>query len=538
MSERRIVYTPLADVVPAEVNPKQHHFDGIKASLATFGYTEPILLDERTGRLIAGHGRLEALAGMHAAGEAAPAGVQVSDDGSWLVPVVHGWASGSDEEARAYLIASNRLVESGGWDEGALADMLTDIAGTDERLLAATGYTLPDLDALLASLSDLTGREQPERPSLRDRFLVPPFDVLDARQGWWRERKRAWLSLGIRSEIGRGDDTGGGARAAGPHPGGGGGAWRSAASEAGTEPYDSRYRRRETRPGALLLKSDSGRDSDYYRRKQAVEARLGREISTEEFQANYYVAPEGNGGVSDSGTSVFDPVLTELIIRWYTPPDALVLDPFAGGSVRGIVTGLLGRGYHGVDLSAEQVAANEAQRDVIAPGTPIDWTVGDCREVLSCMPAGQATALLTCPPYGNLERYSDDPRDLSTLNLTQFRSALGDVIAETKRVLDDHTFAVWVLGHVRDGQRGQVDLAAAVIEDARAVGFTVQNHAVLITPIGSLAVRAPKQFSASRALGRSYQDVVVLTKGSAKEAAARCGEVDVADPAEFGEPTG
>jgi hypothetical protein len=31
--------------------------------------------------------------------------------------------------------------------------------------------------------------------------------VLDARSGWWQERKRAWLALGIQSEIGRGDNA-------------------------------------------------------------------------------------------------------------------------------------------------------------------------------------------------------------------------------------------------------------------------------------------------------------------------------------------
>jgi hypothetical protein len=39
---------------------------------------------------------------------------------------------------------------------------------------------------------------------LAQRFIMPPFSVLDARQGEWQERKRAWISLGIKSELGRG----------------------------------------------------------------------------------------------------------------------------------------------------------------------------------------------------------------------------------------------------------------------------------------------------------------------------------------------
>jgi hypothetical protein len=40
---------------------------------------------------------------------------------------------------------------------------------------------------------------------LGTRFVVPPFSVLNAREGWWQERKRAWLDLGIKSEVGRGE---------------------------------------------------------------------------------------------------------------------------------------------------------------------------------------------------------------------------------------------------------------------------------------------------------------------------------------------
>ncbi|MGY9047975.1 MAG: hypothetical protein ACKVKF_13170, partial [Rhodobacterales bacterium] len=41
--------------------------------------------------------------------------------------------------------------------------------------------------------------------SLAVRFGIPPFSILDARKGWWQDRKRAWLDLGIRSELGRGE---------------------------------------------------------------------------------------------------------------------------------------------------------------------------------------------------------------------------------------------------------------------------------------------------------------------------------------------
>lgn len=41
---------------------------------------------------------------------------------------------------------------------------------------------------------------------LAQSFDYPPFSVLNAREGWWQERKRQWLALGIQSELGRGGD--------------------------------------------------------------------------------------------------------------------------------------------------------------------------------------------------------------------------------------------------------------------------------------------------------------------------------------------
>jgi hypothetical protein len=49
--------------------------------------------------------------------------------------------------------------------------------------------------------------EAPHSSTLGDSFLVPPFSVLNAREGWWQERKRAWLALGIQSELGRGGQS-------------------------------------------------------------------------------------------------------------------------------------------------------------------------------------------------------------------------------------------------------------------------------------------------------------------------------------------
>jgi len=87
-----------------------------------------------------------------------------------------------------------------------LAEQLRALQSEDFDIEAA-GFTDDDLSELIDGLSedlagDVGGNEP--RPTLADRFIVPPFSVLDARQGYWQDRKRAWLSLGIQSELGRG----------------------------------------------------------------------------------------------------------------------------------------------------------------------------------------------------------------------------------------------------------------------------------------------------------------------------------------------
>lgn len=148
---RRIEYLPVDDLIPARTNPKRHRTDLLRQSIARFGYASPALRDERTGRLVVGHGRTTAVIAMREAGESAPDGVRVDAAGRWLVPVVCGWSSRSDAEAEALLLADNRHTELGGWDTNELAEMLGDVAGTDADLAELAGWTPGELEDLLSA---------------------------------------------------------------------------------------------------------------------------------------------------------------------------------------------------------------------------------------------------------------------------------------------------------------------------------------------------------------------------------------------------
>lgn len=223
----------------------------------------------------------------------------------------------------------------------------------------------------------------------------------------------------------------------------------------------------------------------------------------------------------ESGTSVFDPVLCELAYKWWAPPGGTILDPFAGGSVRGIVAAMLGYHYTGVDLSQPQIAANVQQGATILDHShrlPL-WIAGDSRVAL---PPGPYDYLFTCPPYGSLERYSDDPRDISTYELDAFDEAYRHIIAQACARLADDRFATVVVGDYRLKDGTYANFVSRTIDAFAAAGLALYNEAILITVAGSLPVRAHAQFSANRKLGKSHQNVLSFVKGDPRRAAAAC----------------
>lgn len=144
---RKVTYLPLASLTPDPRNPKAHDQDTIDASIGRFGVLDLIVKDERTGHIISGHGRRSALLSMEARGETPPEGVRIDEDGVWLVPVVTGWASRTDSEAAAALIALNRTTELGGWVDDALLDLLDELSEV-EGGFEGVGFTEDDLEAL------------------------------------------------------------------------------------------------------------------------------------------------------------------------------------------------------------------------------------------------------------------------------------------------------------------------------------------------------------------------------------------------------
>lgn len=277
-----------------------------------------------------------------------------------------------------------------------------------------------------------------------------------------------------------------------------------------------------------LFESKSAIEPDYMRKKTAVEKRIGKKISNKEFEDKYLIIDGGGGRMSDTGTSIFDPVLTETMILWFSKKGDEVIDPFAGGSVRGIISSELRRQYTGIDLRPEQIEANIEQGQKICGDNMPRWICGDSVNIQTLAP-GEYDFLMTCPPYGDLEVYSDNPHDISNMSDDEFDKTYASIMRSAVGLLKEDRFACVVVGNYRDKKGFLRDLVGLTVRVMEEAGAKYYNDFVFVTPCGSLPIRAGKQFKAGRKMGRTHQYALIFVKGNPKRAAKRLGEVELPD---------
>jgi DNA modification methylase len=292
-------------------------------------------------------------------------------------------------------------------------------------------------------MKDLFGNEIITNPLLRDKFIEPPFSILDTKSGSWQRRKRMWKKLGIKSEVGREKEM--------------------------------------TFKGAV-------KSFDYYRQKE--------------------------GKVKESkeqGTSIFDPALCEVLYHWFVTENGTILDPFAGGSVRGIVANYLGYNYTGIDIRQEQVDSNREQAmDILEINNQPQWYVGDSNEVLDNFNK-QYDFVFSCPPYADLEVYSDLKGDISNMPYIEFMKAYEEIIAKSCNLLKSGGYACFVVGEVRDKKGNYIGFVPDTINAFRKCGMKFYNEAILLNAIASASMRANGNMK-SQKLVKVHQNVLVFKK--------------------------
>lgn len=412
----QVEYISPGALIPSPHNARIHPPEQIQAiadNIRENGFLRPVLIDKENG-IIGGHGGVEAAKLL----------------GLPEIPCVRAEHL-TEAQIRAYMLADNRLAEMSYYDMDAVSKELAALSemGFD---LALTGFDLAEVQKEAERLErELRRKECPT--SLKDVFVVPPFSVLDTRQGYWQERKKQWLDYGIKSEVGRED--------------------------------------------------------------------------------NLTFAKSLQMGKNDNGTSVFDPVLCEVMYRWFNVPGGSVFDPFAGGSVRGIVAKCTDHPYSGIDLRAEQVESNRQNAiDLGLDNKDLEWICDDSRNMDKHIADESVDMVFTCPPYFDLEVYSDDPRDISNMDYEGFTAVFHEIMIRAAGKLKDDRFMVVVLSDVRgpDGTyRGMVNSLTAAL---REQGLRLYNDMILFNVAGSASLRVRRNMH-NRKVVRTHQNVLVYYKG-------------------------
>ena len=409
---------------PYKKNAKKHdktQINNVAESIRQYGFVQPIVVD-KDGVIVIGHCRYEAAKAL----------------GMKDVPCVCV-DDLTEEQVKALRIVDNKSNESE-WDFDFLAEELADLDLTDFEF----DFGFND------NISDKYTDKTPG--ALKEKFIMPPFSVLDARQGDWQKRKKAWLKI-IDSGKGRKDNLLG--------------------------------------DGITCLLNNSAR------------------------------------GETLTATSIFDPVLCEILINWFSPKGAKIIDPFAGGSVRGIVSQFLQRDYYGNDLSKEQIEANVEQFGQLENSTDFfgeklkmpKWSVGDSKNIDKIITESDFDMLLTCPPYADLEVYSDDPADISNMEYEDFLSVYEEIFEKSIQKLKENAFICVVVGEVRDNNGYYRNFIGDTINAVEKTGAKYYNEIVLVTMGGTLPLRAGRTFNASRKVANSHQKALVFLKSNGDEKA-------------------
>ena len=204
--------------------------------------------------------------------------------------------------------------------------------------------------------------------------------------------------------------------------------------------------------------------------------------------------------------------------HWFTKEDDKILDCFSGGSVRGIVASKLKRNYTGIDLSKNQIEHNIIQGSKICESHIPNWI---CDNGLNVDKLNEKyDFLFSCPPYYNLEVYSENPEDISTMQYKDFLNDYKEIIRKSCEKLNENSFAVFVVGEVRENGNyvGFVPDTISAFEDA---GMSYYNEMILLQEPATAGMRAEKFMNASRKIPKAHQNVLMFLKGSSQDAAKR-----------------
>lgn len=366
----------------------------------------------------------------------------------------------SEDERREFIIKDN--IGYGDWDMDALANEWNSQDLDDWGLDVWQDNSDGD--------NSKSGNGSSANASLNDRFVVPPFSILDTRKGYWQARKKMWREL-----IG-----------------------------------DMGESRNDT-----LIQSPEIKYKDLYQRTRKHREELG--LSFKDYLEKYVpddVKEREAGKVLSAGVSLLDPVMAELVCRWFGLESCKSFDCFADDSVFGYVSAHLGNEFVGIELRPEQAQLNNERTE----GMAARYICDDGQNVAQHVDADSQDLLFSCPPYFDLEHYSDLENDASNQkSYDDFIQILRNAFTAAISCLKENRFAVIVVGDVRDKSTGfYYDFCGDIKRIFKDGGMSLYNEIILIETGASTALRASR-YMESRKVAKMHQNILVFYKGKTKD---------------------
>lgn len=402
-------------IKPYPNNPRinDNAVDKVANSIKEFGFQQPIVVD-KDGVVIVGHTRLKAAKKL----------------GLKEVPVVYA-VNLSEEKANAYRLADNKTGEFAEWDDIKLEDELNLITDID---MADFGF-----EDLEESPEEDAATEIEAEP-LANKFLVPPFSIINLTKGEIMSRKKVWDSLILDDGTSRG--------------------------------------------GATTYSNDS-----FNKEKYNIQMK--------------------------TGTSLMNPVVCEIINRWFLPTgkEFNTFDCFSGDTAFGFVSSYLGNKFTGIELRQQQVNFNQSRIDAF--NLNAKYICDDGQNVAQHLDKESQDLLFSCPPYFDLEVYSDLENDASNQNsYSDFLKILDNAFTNACSCLKNNRFACIVVGNIRDNKTGYYyDFVGDIVRIFEKAGLHYYNDIVLQTPVGTGAFRA-NRYMRKRKVVKIHQNLLVFYKGN------------------------
>jgi len=349
-----------------------------------------------------------------------------------------------EAKQREFIIKDN--VGFGEWDWDDLAN------NWNAEELDAWGLDVP-----VGFTEELEAEEDDKKveaiTKLQDKFIVPPFSVLNAREGYWQDRKSYWN----------------------------------------------------------ILISDNGESRDN------IESKVNAIVK------NWENKPYKGGVIRENSISILDSVLAEIINKWFGLPGGKTFDCFAGDTVFGYVSSYVGNTFTGIELRKSQSDLNNQR----VKGMNANYICDDGRNVLNHLEINSQDLLFSCPPYFDLEIYSDLPNDASNQKeYKDFIHILDVAFSNSIKCLKDNRFAVIVCGDIRNEKGNYYRFPDDIKDIFYKNGLILYNELILVQSVGNGALRANRYMN-SRKVVKMHEQVLVFFKGNPKEIKLIFPKIDI-----------